>query len=109
MFMVRDEQERGALDRARVYVGATVVSNSVAHLYMLEDAKALVGAGLDIIGHAVRDQDIDQDFIAELKRRNVAYIPTLTRDLAVFEYETTPAYFSDPFFLRGRLEPMSTN
>ena len=73
----------------------------LAHLYMLEDAEALVGAGLDIIGHAVRDQDVDPAFIAELKRRNIPYIPTMTRDLAVFEYETTPAYFSDPFFLRG--------
>ncbi len=38
--------------------------------------------------------------IAEIKRRNVGYIPTLTRDLSVFVYESTPPYFSDPFFLR---------
>jgi imidazolonepropionase-like amidohydrolase len=61
----------------------------------------LVGAGLDVIGHAVRDQELDQAFIAEIKRRNVGYIATMARDLAEFEYETTPAYFTDPFFLRG--------
>jgi imidazolonepropionase-like amidohydrolase len=30
-------------------------------------------------------------FIAELKKRNVGYIPTPTRDLSVFQYESTPA------------------
>ena len=72
-----------------------------AHLFYLEQAKRLVDAGLDIVAHSVRDRDVDGAFIAELKRRNVGYIPTLTRDVAVFEFETTPAYWSDPFFLRG--------
>ena len=36
-----------------------------------------------------------------LKTRNAGYIPTLTRDLSVFVYETRPAFFDDPFFLRG--------
>ena len=72
-----------------------------AHLYYLRDAKALVSAGLDIIGHSIRDVDVDAAFIEELKKRNVGYIPTLTRDLSVFVYETTPAFFTDPFFLKG--------
>ena len=50
-------------------------------------------------GAGARNQDVDSAFIADLKRRNVGYIPTLTRDVAVFEFETTPAYFSDPFFV----------
>ncbi|MGH9783394.1 MAG: amidohydrolase family protein, partial [Terriglobia bacterium] len=29
------------------------------------------------------------------------YVPTLTRDLSVFVYETRPAFFDDPFFRRG--------
>jgi imidazolonepropionase-like amidohydrolase len=72
-----------------------------AHLVNLSDAKGLVNAGLDVIGHSIRDQDVDAVFIAELKRRNVGYIPTLTRDLSVFQYESTPDYINDPFFLRG--------
>ena len=72
-----------------------------AHLVNLADAKGLVHAGLDIIAHSIRDQDVDAAFIAELKRRNVGYIPTLTRDLSVFQYESTPEYITDPFFLRG--------
>lgn len=148
---VRDENDRGDLDRARLYVsGPAVVGKTVeearkgidaaadmkvnviktrmngnandmtpevytalidqahkrglrvaAHLYYLQEAKGLVNAGLDVIAHSIRDQDVDAAFIAELERRNVGYIPTLTRDLSVFVYETTPAFFTDPFFLRA--------
>ncbi len=72
-----------------------------SHLYFLQDARGLVDAGVDVIAHSVRDQDVDAALIAEINRRNVGYVPTLTRDLALFVYETTPAFFSDPFFLRG--------
>jgi imidazolonepropionase-like amidohydrolase len=72
-----------------------------AHLVNLADAKGLVNAGVDVIAHSIRDHDVDAAFIAELKRRNVGYIPTLTRDLSVFQYESTPDYIDDPFFLRG--------
>jgi imidazolonepropionase-like amidohydrolase len=72
-----------------------------AHLVTLAQAKGLVNAGLDVIAHSIRDQDVDAAFIAELKRRNIGYIPTLTRDLSVFQYEAVPAYLNDPFFLRG--------
>lgn len=72
-----------------------------AHLYYLHEAKGLVNAGLDIIAHSIRDQDVDAALIAELKRRNVGVVPTLTRDLSVFVYESTPAFVNDPFFLKG--------
>jgi imidazolonepropionase-like amidohydrolase len=44
---------------------------------------------------------VDAGLIAAMKQHNVGYIPTLTRDLAVFVYESTPDFFKDPFFLRG--------
>ena len=72
-----------------------------AHLVNLADAKGLVNAGLDVIAHSIRDRDVDAAFIADLKRRNVGYIPTITRDLSVFQYVSTPDYLADPFFLRG--------
>jgi imidazolonepropionase-like amidohydrolase len=71
-----------------------------SHLYYLDDARDLLQAGVDVIAHSIRDQDVDAAFVSEVRRRNVAYIPTLTRDLSVFVYETTPAFFTDPFFLR---------
>jgi len=71
-----------------------------AHMYYLKDAKGLLDAGADVLAHGVRDQDVDAALIASMKKRNVGYIPTFTRDLAVFVYETTPAFFKDPFFVR---------
>lgn len=72
-----------------------------AHLFYLDQAKSLVEAGLDIIAHGIRDQDVDSGFIDMLKRRNVGYIPTLTRDVAVYEFGSTPDYVTDPFFAQG--------
>ena len=148
---LRDEQERGILDRARLYTGGlnavgktpdearksvdrladlkvdiikfhingtpndmppdtwgAIIDESrkrglrtAVHIFYTKDAKAAVDKGVDILAHSIRDQDVDPAFVAELKRRNIGYIPTLTRDLSVFAYETTPAFFKDPFFLRG--------
>lgn len=71
-----------------------------AHIFYLDDAKALLRAGVDMIAHSVRDKEIDAEFVSLMKARNVPYCPTLTRELSTFVYESTPAFFSDPFFLR---------
>ena len=71
------------------------------HLWFLADAKAAVEKGVDAIAHSVRDVDVDEALITAMKEGNVGYIPTLTRELSVFVYETTPAFLSDPFFLHG--------
>jgi len=75
---------------------------TAVHIFYLKDAQASVDKGVDVIAHSVRDQDVSKQLIDDLKRKNVAYIPTLTRDLSVFIYETRPAFFDDPFFLRGK-------
>jgi len=148
---LRDEQESGALDRARVYVAgqslqrlttaeeararvdayadanADIIKIHIngrpddtppdvyralidqsherglrvaSHLYYLDDAHGLLDAGVDVIAHSVRDQDVDEALIAKMKERNVPYIATFTRDLAQFVYEETPDFLNDPFFLR---------
>ena len=71
-----------------------------AHIFYLEDAKDLLRAGVDMIAHSVRDKDIDDEFIAMMKARNAPYCPTLTREISTFIYESSPAFFTDPFFLR---------
>lgn len=75
---------------------------TAVHVYYMKDARASIDKGVDIIAHSVRDQDVTPAFIATMKQKNVPYIPTLTRDLSVFVYETTPDFFTDPFFLRGK-------
>lgn len=71
-----------------------------AHIFYLDDAKDLLRAGVDMIAHSVRDKDIDDEFIGLMKARNVPYCPTLTREVSTFVYESSPGFFSDPFFLR---------
>src|SRR5262245_56300032 len=70
-----------------------------AHLFYLEDAKDLLRAGADFIAHSVRDKEIDDEFISLMKKRDIPYCPTLTREISTFIYESKPAFFSDPFFL----------
>ncbi len=85
-----------AIDEAHKFGLAVAI-----HIVYLKDAKIAIERGVDVIAHSVRDQDIDAATIAEMKRRNVALIPTLSRDFAIYVYESTPDFFKDPFFLRG--------
>jgi imidazolonepropionase-like amidohydrolase len=71
-----------------------------AHIFYLDDAKALLKAGVDMIAHSVRDRELDDEFITLMKARSVPYCPTLTRELSTFVYESEPDFFSDPVFLR---------
>jgi imidazolonepropionase-like amidohydrolase len=72
-----------------------------AHIFTLEEARKVVNGGIDVVAHSVRDQEVDEALITAMKIGNVGYVPTLTRELSVFAYETTPAFFREPFFLRG--------
>jgi len=71
-----------------------------AHVYELDDAKALVEAGVDLLAHSVRDRKVDDELIGLMRKRDVCLCPTLTRELSVFAYAERPAFFDDPFFLR---------
>jgi imidazolonepropionase-like amidohydrolase len=70
------------------------------HLFYLDDAKAVLDAGADFVAHSVRDVTVDDALIAMLKRRNICYCPTLMREVSTFVYESTPAWFADPLFLK---------
>jgi imidazolonepropionase-like amidohydrolase len=72
-----------------------------AHLYYLDDAKGLLKAGVDFIAHSIRDKEVDDELIALLKERDICVCPTLTREVSVYVYESTPEFFSDPFFLEA--------
>ena len=73
---------------------------TAAHVVLLDDAKGVLRAGVDYIAHSVRDREVDDEFIRLMKERHAFYCPTLTREVAVFTYAETPAFFSDPFFLK---------
>src|SRR6185436_18862255 len=57
-------------------------------------------AGADFIAHSIRDRAVDDEVVDLLKQRDVCVCPTLTREVSTFVYESEPAFFKDPFFLR---------
>jgi imidazolonepropionase-like amidohydrolase len=73
---------------------------TATHVVLLDDAKGLLRAGVDYIAHSVRDHEVDDEFIRLMKKRHVFYCPTLTREISTFAYSETPAFFSDPVFLK---------
>jgi imidazolonepropionase-like amidohydrolase len=70
------------------------------HIFNLDDAKDVLRAGADFIAHSVRDRAVDPELIELLKEREVCVCPTLMREVSTFVYESEPAFFADPFFLR---------
>lgn len=49
-----------------------------AHIFGLQDAKDLLSAGIDAFAHGVREQDIDDEFLAMVRERpHVVLVPNL--------------------------------
>jgi imidazolonepropionase-like amidohydrolase len=69
-----------------------------AHVYYLADAKALIRAGVDVLAHSVRDQPVDGELVALMKRHKVSYLPTLTVDESFYIYAEHPAFMQLDFF-----------
>jgi imidazolonepropionase-like amidohydrolase len=68
------------------------------HVYHLQDARSLVADGVDALAHSIRDADVDDALITEMKKHHVAYIPTLSLDDFAFAYGGSPKWVDDPFF-----------
>ncbi len=75
-----------------------------AHVFYLEDAKALVGDSVDIIAHGVRDTAVDSEFVESIKGRRAWYIPTLDLDESFYIFAEHPEWLQQPF-LRRALQP----
>ena len=50
---------------------------AAVHATSLETARIAVQAGADILVHSVADRELDDEFVAEVVRRNVIYVPTI--------------------------------
>jgi imidazolonepropionase-like amidohydrolase len=75
-----------------------------AHVYYLEDARQLVGNGVDILAHGVRDTAVDSDFVKSIKGRGAWYVPTLSLNESFYIYAEHPEWLQQPFLRRG-LQP----
>jgi imidazolonepropionase-like amidohydrolase len=77
-----------------------------AHIHDLDDAKAVVAAGVDILAHGVRDKPVDADLLNVMKARGVWYVPTLSLDEATFVYADVPTWMAEPFFQHSLQAPV---
>jgi imidazolonepropionase-like amidohydrolase len=75
-----------------------------AHVFYLRDAKKLVGDGVDVLAHSVRDKPVDDQLIRLMKAHHTFYIPTLQLEEAFFIYADKPDWIKSPFFLNA-LQP----
>jgi imidazolonepropionase-like amidohydrolase len=71
---------------------------AAAHIHDLADAKAVVIAGADIVGHGVRDRPVDKSFIDLLLKNKTWYIPTININEGEYLYAENPEWLADPFF-----------
>ena len=68
-----------------------------AHVHDLEDARVLVKAGVDVLAHGVRDQQVDKALIDEMKKRGTWYIATLQLDEATVAWAEQPQWTKSGF------------
>ena len=108
---VRIDDNLGATDKIPRPIFEALVDQAhqrrlpvAVHLYYLDDAKFMLDANADIIAHSVRDLAVDREFINKVTASDTCYIPTLTREVSTFVYESVPEFFEDPYFLK-EVEP----
>jgi imidazolonepropionase-like amidohydrolase len=72
-----------------------------AHIFYLDDAKALVNAGLYGLVHSVRDKPVDDELIAAMKKQGAWQgAATLARELSTYVFGADTPMLKDPFFTR---------
>lgn len=74
---------------------------ATAHVYEIADARLAINAGLNVLAHNVRDREVDADFIALVKKRNVSLIATLARDEGLVAYAESPAWIEESYFRKS--------
>lgn len=80
-----------AIDEAREH-GIKVL----AHVYYLEDAKALVRAGVAGLAHSIRDAEVDEELIEMMRSRDVFYAPTLVAHQSSSAYADQEEWIGEP-------------
>ncbi len=68
----------------------------LAHMFYLEDAKELMRRGLDALAHSVRDQEVDEEFLALAKETGVTQVTTLIGHYGNLTFSQDTSYLDDP-------------
>ncbi|WP_249978869.1 amidohydrolase family protein [Vreelandella olivaria] len=74
---------------------------SAAHIHDYADARAAIEAGVNVIAHGVRDQEIDDELITLMAENGVWYIPTININESNYLYAEHPEWLEDDFFTMG--------
>src|SRR5207247_6695917 len=53
---------------------------TIAHIFTLEDAKAMLRAGIDNFAHSVRDKDVDDEYLKLVKAKQHFIVDPNIRD-----------------------------
>jgi imidazolonepropionase-like amidohydrolase len=104
-FRLDDNLGRGSKMPAEAYTAILEEAHKrgmrvAVHVVTLADAKAVLRLGADIIAHSVRDEEVDGEFLALMKKNGAFYIPTFMREMSTYVYGENPAFLRDPFLTR---------
>jgi len=95
----------GKLPRPNMEIEAAAIDEAhrlnlrvAAHVYYQADAKKLLGDGVDILAHSVRDGVLDADTVSVIKSKKVYYIPTLQLEESFYGFAEHPEWVKSPFF-----------
>jgi imidazolonepropionase-like amidohydrolase len=78
--------------------GARLELQTYAHVYNIDDAKALIRSGLHAVAHMPRDREVDSELINLMLERNVPVIPTLALAESNYIFVDRPSWVDDPLF-----------
>jgi len=72
-----------------------------AHVFYLADAKGLVADDIDALAHSIRDQDVDDDLIRQMKKKGTFYVATLNVDESGYMFAEDPSFAQDPMLVQA--------
>lgn len=104
---IRVDDQLGTQEKMPEHVFSAVIDESLqhglphaSHMVTLEDSRALLQNGADILAHSIRDAEVDDELIQLMLAGDHCITPTLTREVSTYIYAERPEFFDDQFFLR---------
>jgi imidazolonepropionase-like amidohydrolase len=91
-----DLEKQSALVRAAITAIHAKKLRAAVHATSLDTARVAVTAGADILVHSVGDRDLDDEFVTEVVKRRVIYVPTMIVGRSYREVRTRSVEF-EPF------------
>ena len=100
---VADRGPRGGVSKLTPEIYGAVIDEAhkhnlkvISHQITLEDAKELIRQGVDALGHSVRDQEVDEEFLQLAKESGVVQLPTLAGHRIRIDFIDQASYLDDP-------------